>query len=167
MSTQDSQRPEPFTFAGVGPDGLRRVYAVLYGLAMADGTFEARELQVLEKYRNDFQITEDEAHRIEDEVDAGGKVQLAGDSAELDTARRAMFEIATVDGILAKEEETLLVNITEATGYTVAHLQAALAAHGLSLSQDRLRDAGLLETSDDSAATNDAEPEPDGEATSG
>ena len=142
MGTREAEKARETAYDRLDADGLRRVYAALYGLAIADGEFDVRELQVLESYRREFAIATDEAERIENDVDDGAAVRLSGEGPELDMARRAMFDLATADLRLTPEEEALLAGITQASGYRIADLQTALRRRGLTLSADVLADGG-------------------------
>ena len=122
----------------VEAEGLRRVYSVLYGMAMADGHLEDRERAVLDAYRDWFEISPEEADELERRIDRGEAVKLGQTPAELELVRDGMLDVAAADKLLDPHEEHLFLTVGRATGLRTHEIQGRLRWRGRSLSADAI-----------------------------
>ncbi|MGE0706566.1 MAG: TerB family tellurite resistance protein [Planctomycetota bacterium] len=112
----------------VSPNGVRRIYRVLYHLAACDGEVHPREREVLRAFCDCFGIADDELGRLEAEAAASERLSVGGNPAERALLLDAMLDVAAADGRLAREEEKRLVVFAELLGVPREALRRAVLA---------------------------------------
>jgi len=106
--------------------GARRVYRLLCHIAAVDGTIDPRERVVLDEYRGRLGIQRDDAGRLMQEGVRGRAIEVGPGRLERALLLEGLLDVAAADGVLAVEEEAMLVQFAEVVGLPLAALHHAL-----------------------------------------
>lgn len=93
---------------GVTHNGLRRIYRVLCHLAWCDSDLAETERGFLNRFRERYGISLDEAEALEADGKAGKKLGVGKREEERALMLETMIDITMIDGMLAAQEQERL-----------------------------------------------------------
>jgi uncharacterized tellurite resistance protein B-like protein len=110
----------------ISANGARRIYRILCHIAACDGHVDATEREILDDFVQRFDVSAEDAKRLEDEGRSGKGFSIGKSLIERELLFELMVDVAAADGVLHKSEEKRLVIFANSVGISRERLRGRI-----------------------------------------